>query len=119
MVSQNTANVCRTIPMALTLSCVRNAGAAGVSVNALEQAAEKSGKGAASKPVARSATALIVKNLPYSAEQQELQVIPSSVRSHAGAILQEHGCSCLRAVFQPCQPLDETQNSLVWVRLSQ
>lgn len=50
------------------------AGAAGVSVDALEQAAEKSGKGASSGAVTRSGTALIIKNLPYSAEEKELQV---------------------------------------------
>ncbi len=51
-----------------------HAASVGVSVEALEQAAEKSGKGASSKPVTRSGTALIVKNLPYSAEEKELQV---------------------------------------------
>ena len=43
-------------------------------MEALELAAEKSGKGSSSGAVTRSGTALIIKNLPYSAEERELQV---------------------------------------------
>ncbi|KAG2501693.1 hypothetical protein HYH03_000195 [Edaphochlamys debaryana] len=45
---------------------------AGVSVEALERAAAASGKASATKTVARSATALLVKNLPFSADEEEL-----------------------------------------------
>ncbi|EFJ46013.1 hypothetical protein VOLCADRAFT_63158, partial [Volvox carteri f. nagariensis] len=45
---------------------------AGVCVEALERAAAASGKAAATRSVARSGTALLVKNLPYSANDDEL-----------------------------------------------
>ncbi|GLC70759.1 hypothetical protein PLESTF_001030300 [Pleodorina starrii] len=45
---------------------------AGVSVEALEAAAAASGKAATTKSVARSSTTLLVKNLPYSADEDEL-----------------------------------------------
>ncbi|KAK9806736.1 hypothetical protein WJX72_000950 [[Myrmecia] bisecta] len=48
-------------------------GDAGVSVEALEEAAGASGKASATKAIARSTTALLVKNLPYSATAGELQ----------------------------------------------
>jgi len=52
----------------------RALGEAGVNVDALESAAAASGKAAAQKRVKRSATALLVKNLPYTASEMELQV---------------------------------------------
>ena len=58
--------------------------AAGVSVDALEEAAAASGTAAASKSIARSATALLVKNLPYSATEAELQVTPALLCSQWG-----------------------------------
>jgi RNA recognition motif-containing protein len=45
---------------------------AGVNITALDAAAEASGSAAALKSVARSATVLLVKNLPYSCLEQEL-----------------------------------------------
>ena len=52
----------------------RALGEAGVNVDALETAAAASGKAAAQMRVERSGTALLVKNLPYSASEPELQV---------------------------------------------
>ena len=52
----------------------RALGEAGVDVEALEGAAAASGKAAAQKHVERSGTALLVKNLPYTASEAELQV---------------------------------------------
>ena len=52
----------------------RALGKAGVNVDALEGAAAASGKAAAQKRVERSSTALLVKNLPYTASEMELQV---------------------------------------------
>lgn len=43
-----------------------------MSVEALERAAAASGKASATQSVARSGTTLIVKNLPYSADEDEL-----------------------------------------------
>ncbi|KAG2451283.1 hypothetical protein HYH02_003889 [Chlamydomonas schloesseri] len=48
---------------------------AGVSVEALERAAAASGKASASKAVARSPTTLLVKNLPFSADEDELLAV--------------------------------------------
>jgi hypothetical protein len=45
---------------------------AGIHVPSLEAAAAAAGRGSASKGVPRSATTLLVKNLPYSAEEGEL-----------------------------------------------
>ncbi|GFR48899.1 hypothetical protein Agub_g10847 [Astrephomene gubernaculifera] len=45
---------------------------AGVQVEALERAAAASGKASAVRTVARSGTTLLVKNLPYSADENEL-----------------------------------------------
>ena len=47
---------------------------AGVSVEALEAAAEAGGHAAASSTVARSPTTLLVKNLPYSSTEDKLLV---------------------------------------------
>ena len=58
----------------------RALGEAGVDVDALETAAAASGKAAAHMRVERSGTALLVKNLPYSASEPELQV-PSQTMS--------------------------------------
>ena len=52
----------------------RALGEAGVDVEALEGAAAASGKAAAQQHVERSGTALLVKNLPYTASEAELQV---------------------------------------------
>ena len=52
----------------------RALGEAGVDVEALEGAAAASGKAAAQKHIERSGTALLVKNLPYTASEAELQV---------------------------------------------
>ena len=53
---------------------------AGVSVEALEDAATRSGSAASSKPsVDRSETVILVKNLPYSASEGELMVRHLSV----------------------------------------
>jgi hypothetical protein len=52
----------------------RALGGAGVNVGALEAAAAASGKAAATQSIARSGSALLVKNLPYSASEAELQV---------------------------------------------
>ena len=53
----------------------------GVDVTKLETAAAAAGKGGTSMgPVARSSTVLLVKNLPYSATEQELEVIISPPR---------------------------------------
>ena len=52
----------------------RALGEAGVDVEVLEGAAAASGKAAAQKHVERSGTALLVKNLPYTAAEAELQV---------------------------------------------
>lgn len=46
---------------------------AGINTKALEAAASASGSAAAHKSVARSSTSLLVKNLPYSADTDELQ----------------------------------------------
>ena len=46
---------------------------AGVAVNTLEAAAAAAGRGAASKAVSRSSTVLLVKNLPYSCTEEELE----------------------------------------------
>ena len=46
--------------------------AAGVSIEALERAAAASGKASAVRSVARSGTALLVKNLPFTADEDEL-----------------------------------------------
>lgn len=52
-------------------------GDAGVDVGQLESAAAASGRASAGAPgVERSSTVLLVKNLPYSATQEELQVTP-------------------------------------------
>ncbi|GLI68102.1 hypothetical protein VaNZ11_012428 [Volvox africanus] len=45
---------------------------AGVSVEALERAAAASGKASTTRSVARSSTTLLVKNLPFSADEDEL-----------------------------------------------
>ena len=45
----------------------------GVNTKALESAAAASGSAAATKSVARSANTLLVKNLPYGADSDELQ----------------------------------------------
>lgn len=64
----------RALPLSLPLSPspklpARDVAAAGVSVDALERAAAASGKASASTAVARSATTLLVKNLPFSADE--------------------------------------------------
>jgi multiple RNA-binding domain-containing protein 1 len=45
----------------------------GVNTKALESAAAASGSAAAAKSVARSSSTLLVKNLPYGADSDELQ----------------------------------------------
>ncbi len=52
----------------------RALGEAGVDVVALEAAAAAAGKSAARAAVARSPTTLLIKNLPYTATEAELQV---------------------------------------------
>ena len=52
----------------------RALGEAGVDVAALEAAAAAAGKSAARAAVARSPTTLLVKNLPYTSTETELQV---------------------------------------------
>lgn len=47
---------------------------AGINVTAIEAAAAAGGAAAKSTAVARSSTALLVKNLPYSATEAELEV---------------------------------------------
>lgn len=49
-------------------------GGAGVNVDALESAAAASGQAASQKRIERSGTVLLVKNLPYTASEPELQV---------------------------------------------
>lgn len=53
----------------------RALGEAGVNVDALESAAAVSGKAAAQMRIERSGTVLLVKNLPYTACEAELQVL--------------------------------------------
>ena len=80
---------------------------AGVNVESLEEAAAASGRAAAATAVARSATTLLVKNLPYSASEAELQVcvwgslcFPVAFRMSAvpRGILQVLGM-CLHAMY--------------------
>ncbi len=52
----------------------RSLGEAGVDVAALEAAAAAGGRAAAKTAVARSPTTLLVKNLPYTASEAELEV---------------------------------------------
>ena len=52
----------------------RALGESGVNVDALESAAAASGKAVGQTRVERSGTALLVKNLPYTASGPELQV---------------------------------------------
>ena len=52
----------------------RALGESGVNVDALEGAAAASGKAAGQRRVERSGSVLLVKNLPYTASESELQV---------------------------------------------
>ena len=74
----------------------RALGEAGVSVDALESAAAASGKAAAQKQVERSGTVLLVKNLPYTASEAELQVTVPCVMIQACIITQAapHSRAC-------------------------
>ena len=53
----------------------RALGDSGVNVDALETAAAASGKAAGQTRVERSGSVLLVKNLPYTASEPELQVL--------------------------------------------
>ena len=55
------------------------AAAAGASLELLEAAAASSGKAAATKAVPRSDSVLLVKNLPYSASEAELEALFGAV----------------------------------------
>ena len=64
----------------------RALGESGVNVDALESAAAASGKAATQKQVERSGTVLLVKNLPYTASEPDLQVstrLMVTLASHA------------------------------------
>jgi multiple RNA-binding domain-containing protein 1 len=61
-----------------------------INVSALEAAAAASGKAAAKASVARSATTLLVKNLPYSSDEEELRSLfagPGGSRSVVRLVL--------------------------------
>lgn len=69
----------------------RALGEAGVNVEALESAAAASGKAAAQTRIERSGTVLLVKNLPYTASEAELQVL-SHLTCALGALTDYSAC---------------------------
>ena len=72
---------------AQALACNRILPAAlpGADVAKLEAAAAAGGKAAASKAVARSDSVLVVKNLPFSASEAELEALFGAIGERAGA----------------------------------
>ncbi len=65
---------------------------AGADVTKLEAAASAGGKAAASKAVARSDSVLVVKNLPFSASQEELETLFGAVGEWCGELAWEVRC---------------------------
>lgn len=66
----------------------------GINISALEAAAAASGKAAAKQSVARSSTTLLVKNLPYTADEDELRQLFSGA-----------GRSVVRLILPPTKTL--------------
>ncbi len=66
--------------------------AAGVAIEKLEEAAAASGKASDTKSVDRSPTTLLVKNLPYTVTQAELQVRPRGPKRHCYNLMRSALC---------------------------
>lgn len=60
---------------------------AGADVAKLEAAAAAGGKAAATKGVARSDSVLVVKNLPFSASEEELETMFGAIGERTSAVL--------------------------------